>query len=243
MSDFYVKVGDSSSFSKTVGETDVYLFAGITGDFSPNHTNKAYMEKSSYGRLQAHGALQRLGYVAMGRGAKAGPDVDRAHELVAQDCVQVEPRGDTHVCSDASANLTHQVRFAARNALHEKRAVQHQADAVQVARLDQTVDDPIAQRAIGGQLPFELLDEPAQGLASAGRPVGRREPAARKGQHRQRFAFAKVGVRMNQATTDVTERRGDEPTAGAQQREDAPPLPGDPPSERLFIVTCQQAHA
>lgn len=57
MSEFYVKVGDSASFTKTVGETDVYLFAGITGDFSPNHVNKSYMEKSSYGRLQAHGAL------------------------------------------------------------------------------------------------------------------------------------------------------------------------------------------
>jgi 3-hydroxybutyryl-CoA dehydratase len=40
-----------------VGETDVYAFAGITGDFSPNHINKAYMERSSFGRLQAHGAL------------------------------------------------------------------------------------------------------------------------------------------------------------------------------------------
>lgn len=57
MSGFYVSVGDRSSFSKTVGETDVYLFAGITGDLSPNHVNKAYMEKSRYKRLQAHGAL------------------------------------------------------------------------------------------------------------------------------------------------------------------------------------------
>jgi acyl dehydratase len=57
MGEFYVKVGDRSTFTKTVGETDVYLFAGITGDFSPNHVNKTYMEKSSYGRLQAHGAL------------------------------------------------------------------------------------------------------------------------------------------------------------------------------------------
>lgn len=63
MSEFYVKVGDSSSFSKTVGEYDVYGFAGITGDFSPNHTNKAYMEKSSFGRLQAHGALM-VGYMS-----------------------------------------------------------------------------------------------------------------------------------------------------------------------------------
>ena len=57
MSDFYVAVGERVSFSKTVSETDVYLFAGITGDFSPNHVNQAYMERSSFGRRQAHGAL------------------------------------------------------------------------------------------------------------------------------------------------------------------------------------------
>ncbi|MGI9425932.1 MAG: MaoC/PaaZ C-terminal domain-containing protein [Hyphomicrobiaceae bacterium] len=63
MSDFYVKVGDNARFTKTVGEYDVYGFAGITGDFSPNHVDKAYMEKSSYGRLQAHGALM-VGYMS-----------------------------------------------------------------------------------------------------------------------------------------------------------------------------------
>ena len=57
MTDFYVKVGDSASFTKTVSESDVFQFAGLTGDFSPNHVNKVYMEKSSYGRLMAHGAL------------------------------------------------------------------------------------------------------------------------------------------------------------------------------------------
>ena len=57
MSDFHVEVGAKVSFAKTVSESDVYMFAGITGDFSPNHVNKAYMEKSSYGRLMAHGAL------------------------------------------------------------------------------------------------------------------------------------------------------------------------------------------
>jgi len=63
MTDFYVKVGDSARFTKTVGEYDVYGFAGITGDFSPNHVDKAYMEKSSYGQLQAHGALM-VGYMS-----------------------------------------------------------------------------------------------------------------------------------------------------------------------------------
>src|SRR5437879_9409640 len=57
MSEFYVAIGDTTSFSKTVSESDVYLFAGISGDFAPNHVNKAYMEKSGYGRLIAHGAL------------------------------------------------------------------------------------------------------------------------------------------------------------------------------------------
>ena len=63
MRDFYVNVGDRTSFSKTVSETDVYLFAGISGDFAPNHTNKAYMENSAYGRLIAHGALL-VGYMS-----------------------------------------------------------------------------------------------------------------------------------------------------------------------------------
>ena len=57
MSEFHVAVGEHATFSKTVTESDVYLFAGITGDFAPNHVNKAFMEKSSYRRPIAHGAL------------------------------------------------------------------------------------------------------------------------------------------------------------------------------------------
>jgi acyl dehydratase len=57
MSDFHVEIGHSVSFTKTVSESDVYGFAGITGDFSPNHVNKSYMEKTGYGKLMAHGAL------------------------------------------------------------------------------------------------------------------------------------------------------------------------------------------
>ncbi len=57
MSEFYVKPGDSVSFAKTVGETDIYLFAGITGDFAVNHVNEQYMAGSKYGRRIAHGAL------------------------------------------------------------------------------------------------------------------------------------------------------------------------------------------
>ncbi|VTU38655.1 MaoC/PaaZ C-terminal domain-containing protein [Variovorax sp. PBL-E5] len=61
--EFYVQPGDSASFSKTVGEYDVYGFAGITGDFAPNHVNQQYMQKSKFGKLQAHGALL-VGYMS-----------------------------------------------------------------------------------------------------------------------------------------------------------------------------------
>jgi acyl dehydratase len=57
VSDFYVKVGDAVEVAKTIGESDVYVYAGVTGDFSVNHMNEQFMEKTSYGHRIAHGAL------------------------------------------------------------------------------------------------------------------------------------------------------------------------------------------
>jgi acyl dehydratase len=57
MSDFYLSIGQSVEFSKTVSETDVYLFAGVTGDFAPVHVDQKAMESSAYGQRIAHGAL------------------------------------------------------------------------------------------------------------------------------------------------------------------------------------------
>lgn len=54
---FYVRIGDSATFTKTIGESDVYLYAGITGDFSPNHIDEDAMRKTAYGHRLAHGAL------------------------------------------------------------------------------------------------------------------------------------------------------------------------------------------
>ena len=56
-------LGISTSFSKTVSESDVYLFAGITGDFAPNHVNEQFMRGTQYGRRIAHGALL-VGYMS-----------------------------------------------------------------------------------------------------------------------------------------------------------------------------------
>ena len=52
-----IKVGLSTRVTKTVSESDVYLFAGITGDFDPNHVDEEYCRKTSLGHRVAHGAL------------------------------------------------------------------------------------------------------------------------------------------------------------------------------------------
>ncbi|MGM0664216.1 MAG: MaoC family dehydratase [Thermodesulfobacteriota bacterium] len=52
-----LQIGDSASFSKTVSETDIYLFAGISGDFNPVHVNEAYAARTSFKTRIAHGPL------------------------------------------------------------------------------------------------------------------------------------------------------------------------------------------
>ncbi len=52
-----LKVGQQASFSKTVAESDVYLFAGISGDFNPAHINQAYAEQTAFKNRIAHGIL------------------------------------------------------------------------------------------------------------------------------------------------------------------------------------------
>ncbi|MBU8881354.1 MaoC family dehydratase [Bacillus sp. FJAT-29790] len=51
------KVGDTISYTKTISESDVYLFAGITGDFSQMHMNEEFMKKTPYKTRIAHGVL------------------------------------------------------------------------------------------------------------------------------------------------------------------------------------------
>ena len=52
-----LKLGDSASHSKTISETDVYLFAGITGDLNPAHVNESVASASRFGGRIAHGIL------------------------------------------------------------------------------------------------------------------------------------------------------------------------------------------
>ena len=52
-----LEIGQSAAFSKTISESDVYLFAGITGDFNPAHVNQPYAEKTFFKARIAHGIL------------------------------------------------------------------------------------------------------------------------------------------------------------------------------------------
>ena len=52
-----LKVGDSYQFTKTISEADVYLFGGITGDFSQMHFNEEFMKTTQYGTRIVHGVL------------------------------------------------------------------------------------------------------------------------------------------------------------------------------------------
>jgi 3-hydroxybutyryl-CoA dehydratase len=52
-----IAVGLRTQLTKTVSESDVYLFAGITGDLDPNHVDEEYCRKTSLGHRVAHGAL------------------------------------------------------------------------------------------------------------------------------------------------------------------------------------------
>ena len=52
-----LEIGDEASFSKTITETDVVLFAGISGDFNPIHMNEEFARQTPFKKRIAHGAL------------------------------------------------------------------------------------------------------------------------------------------------------------------------------------------
>lgn len=52
-----IEVGMKASFTKTITETDVYLFASISGDFNPIHIDEEFAKKTPFGTRIAHGAL------------------------------------------------------------------------------------------------------------------------------------------------------------------------------------------
>lgn len=52
-----IKIGEVACFQKTLSESDVYLYAGISGDFNPAHINEVVSEKGFFKKRIAHGML------------------------------------------------------------------------------------------------------------------------------------------------------------------------------------------
>jgi 3-hydroxybutyryl-CoA dehydratase len=52
-----LKIGESAEVQKTISESDVYLYAGITGDFNPAHVNEEYAKRTHFKTRIAHGML------------------------------------------------------------------------------------------------------------------------------------------------------------------------------------------
>ncbi len=50
-------VGDAASFSKTITEADIVLFAGVSGDTYPLHVDAEYAKTTRFGERIAHGML------------------------------------------------------------------------------------------------------------------------------------------------------------------------------------------
>jgi 3-hydroxybutyryl-CoA dehydratase len=91
-----IAIGLSTTFSKTVSESDVYLFAGITGDLDPNHVDEEYCRGTSLGHRVAHGALI-VGYMSAAS-TRILEDFDRPMVSVGYDRIRfVKPvyLGDT----------------------------------------------------------------------------------------------------------------------------------------------------
>jgi 3-hydroxybutyryl-CoA dehydratase len=64
-----LSIGQSAEFTKTVTETDVVLYAGITGDFNPMHVDEVAASKTRFGSRIAHGMLS-AGFISAGIGMK-----------------------------------------------------------------------------------------------------------------------------------------------------------------------------
>jgi len=61
--------GDSDSFTKTVSESDIYLYAGISGDLNPAHIDHEYASNTFFKARIAHGMLS-AGFISAVIGMK-----------------------------------------------------------------------------------------------------------------------------------------------------------------------------
>lgn len=57
MKDLKSIIGKKGVYTRTIAESDVYLFGGITGDLHFNHFDEEFMKRTVYKKRIAHGIL------------------------------------------------------------------------------------------------------------------------------------------------------------------------------------------
>jgi 3-hydroxybutyryl-CoA dehydratase len=100
-----LRIEATASFTKTVGEADVTLFAGLTGDFHSVPTDEARMRRTTYGRRLVHGVFV-LGLMSAA-GAKLTADLPVSTVSIGYDGVRfVRPVfiGDTLTATYGTAS-------------------------------------------------------------------------------------------------------------------------------------------
>ncbi len=113
---FYVSIGDQVTFAKTISESDVYGFAGITGDFSAIHINSAYASKTPLGQRVVHGVLlvglmSTTGTLLIDKYEKRGPN-EQSYSVGYDRVRFIKPVfiGDTVTVTDTVSDIDHQKR-------------------------------------------------------------------------------------------------------------------------------------
>jgi len=86
-----MNVGDSASFTKTMTETDVIQWVGLTGDLNPIHIDREYAKTTRFGKVLVPGVL------VLGLISKCMTDVTFGHVYANQTIKFLKPVyiGDT----------------------------------------------------------------------------------------------------------------------------------------------------
>ena len=114
-----IQTGDSASFSKTITETDITLYAAVSCDTNPAHLNDTYAKNSSFGGRIAHGMLS-AGLISCVLGTKLpGPGTI----YLGQDLKFVKP---VYIGDTLTATVTVAERFPEKNRLKLDTAVTNQ---------------------------------------------------------------------------------------------------------------------
>ena len=128
-----LKLGDRwTSPSRTITETDVVNFAGLTGDFDPLHVDHQFASQSPFGRPIAHGLL---GLALVAGLSSQCPRINTCAFVQIRDWQFLKPIyfGDTvHVVTevvdlDATAGRTGQVTWR-RQLIHHDGTVLQQGE-------------------------------------------------------------------------------------------------------------------